>query len=149
MAEFLYEASLSKTTGAAAGPIAVVVAGASPVRLPEIREIGIFATTAVAGLVELGKPAAAGVTATTSETVQRMNPMDGTAGVSTLVTVHTTPATAPANFLRGIQLPATVGAGVVWTWGPGEFVLPSAGQMAIWQASAAAVTYQVYVKVCE
>lgn len=153
MAEHLYEASLAKTTGAAAAPIAVIVPGTlgAGIRMPEIREIGIFSVTGIAAEVGLGIPAAAGVTATTSEIVQALSQLDP-AGHTTLVTVHTTPATAPANFYRRAELQAVAGAGVIWTWGQGEWPLWSGAtvnQVVIWQLSSLAVGYDIYVKVAE
>lgn len=149
MAEYLFEASASSATSAAAGPIATILAAAAPARLPEIREIGVFASTAVAGTVGLGKPAAAGITPGTSVTVDRDNPADGTAGATKLVTTWTTAPTAPGVLKRQVQLAATIGTGVVWVWGPGELVVPANGNLVIWQVSSAAVTYSVYVKVAE
>lgn len=154
MAEHLYEASLAKTTSTAAAPIAVIVPGAlaaGTTRMPEIREIGIFNQSGAAAEIGLGIPAVAGVTPTTSEIVQPLNQLDP-AGHTTLVTVHTTPATAPANFYRRAELQAVAGAGVIWTWAPGEWLLwsgASVNQVVIWQLSALAVTYDIYVKTCE
>ncbi|SRR6266702_6712400 len=153
MADHIYEASLPKTTTAAAVPIAVIVPGAigAGIRSPEIREIGIFNVTGVAAEVSLGIPAAAGVTATTSMLVQALNQTDP-AGHTTLVTVHTTPATAPANRYRRAELQAVAGAGIIWTWAPGEWILWSGAtvnQVVIFQESALAVGYDVYLKVSE
>lgn len=153
MAEHLYEVSLPKTTGAAAAPIAVVVPGTlgAGIRMPEIREIGVYNQSGVAAEIGLGVPAAAGVTATTSALVQALNQIDA-AGHTTLVTVHTTPATAPTTFYRRGELQAVVGAGAIWTWAPGEFALWSGAtipQVVLWQISALAVTYDVYLKCAE
>jgi len=153
MAEHIHEAALAKTTAAAAAPIAVIVPGAigAATRPPEIREIGVFSVTGVAAEVGLGIPAAAGVTATTSMLVQPLSQNDP-AGHTTLVTVHTTPATAPANFYRRAELQAVVGAGIIWTWAPGEWILWSGAtvnQVVIWQLSALAVGYDIYIKTAE
>ena len=153
MAENIYEASLQKTTSTAAAPIAVIVPGTlgAGINMPEIREIGVFNQSGAAAEIGIGIPAAAGVTATTSETVQALNQTDP-AGHTLLVTVHTTPATAPANFYRRAELQAVAGAGLIWTWAPGEWALWSGAtvaQVIIWQLSASAVTYDCYVKVAE
>lgn len=153
MAEHLYEAGLPKTTTTTPAPVAVIVPGTlgAGIRSPEIREIGIFNVTGVAAEVGLGIPAAAGVTATTSMLVQALNQTDP-AGHTTLVTVHTTPATAPANFYRRGEIQAVVGAGIIWTWAPGEWILWSGAtipQVVIWQLSALAVGYDCYIKVSE
>jgi len=57
MAEHLYEAGVSKTTGAAAAPIAVIVpaALAAGVRTPDIREIGVFNVSGVAAEIGISE----------------------------------------------------------------------------------------------
>lgn len=154
MAEHIYEAATTKTTGAAAGIIAVVVPGTlgAGVRIPEIREIGVFSQSGVAAVVGLGIPAAAGTGTITGVTVQPLNQLDP-AGHTTLNTNYATAnPTAPSTFTRRADLQAVQGAGVIWTWLPGEFALwsgASVNQMIIWQVSSSAVTYDVYVKVAE
>lgn len=140
----LYEVGLQKTTGAAAGPIETLVTAAGS--RAKIEEIGVFATTAVAGEVGLGRPAANGAGTLTGTLGQALDPADA-ASVTTLVTSFgTTQPTAPTNFMRRIQLPATIGAGVIWTWNISELIVPVSANLVIWQISAAAVTYDVYVK---
>jgi hypothetical protein len=146
----VYEAAVTKTTGAAAGPIANPIAGT---RRASILEIGFFATTAVAGEVGLGRSAGTAVGALTGTLVQAGDTSDE-AGTTTLTTSFaTTQPTAPTNFTRRIQLPATIGAGIIWTWAPGELIIPATSPLVnpftIWQISSAAVTYDVYVKVLE
>ena len=66
--------------------------------------------------------------------------------------MHTTPATAPTSLNRRAQLQAVAGAGVIFTWLPGEYLLWAGAtipQVVIWQISALAVTYDVYCKVAE
>lgn len=145
----IYEAGATKTTTAAAGPIVTPIAGT---RRASILEIGVFATTAVAGEVGLGRSAGTAAGALTGTLVQAGDPSDE-AGTATLTTTFaTTQPTAPSNFMRRIQLPATIGAGVIWTWAPGELVIPASSlvnPLTIWQISSAAVTYDVYIKVLE
>jgi hypothetical protein len=139
-----YEVGLQKTTGAAAGPIETLLTPAGTRAV--VREIGVFATTAVAGEVGLGKPAANGSGAATGTLGQACDWAD-VAALTTLVTSFaTTQPTAPTNFFRRIQLPAVIGAGIIWSWDRGEFIVPVSSNLVIWQLSAAAVTYDVYVK---
>jgi hypothetical protein len=74
------------------------------------------------------------------------------AGTSNL-TSYASGVTAPSVFMRRLQLPATIGAGVIWTWAPGEFTVAASitttTAPVLWQISTAAVTYDVYVKVLE
>ncbi len=145
----VYEAGVSKLTSAAAGPIATFIAGT---RRASVLELGIFTTTAVAGEVGIGRAANTAAGALTGTLVQAMDTSDE-AGTATLTTTFgTTQPTAPTNFMRRIQLPATIGAGVIWTWAPGELMIPASSLVnpfTIWQISTAAVTFDVYVKVLE
>jgi hypothetical protein len=140
----LYQAGVSKTTGAAAGPIATLVTASSP--RAEIVEIGVFATTAVASTVQLGRPAAAGTGGLTGQLGQAMDPND-VAGASTLVTSFaTTQPTAPTNVMAVIGLPGVIGAGMVWTWNRGEFILPISSNLVLWQLTTSAVGFVAYMK---
>ena len=150
----ILEAGTAKTTGAAAGIIAVVVPAAlgSGVGMPEIREIGIFNQSGVAAQVGVGIPAAAGTGALTSVTVQDITNVGRTGHTLLGTSYATTQPTAPANFFRRADLQAVSGAGLIWTWLPGEFQLwagASVNTAIIWQISASAVTYDVYVKIAE
>ena len=143
----VYETAASKTSAASASQILSITTGT---RRASILELGIFVTTAVAGEVGLGRATGTGATPT-STLVQAMDTADE-AGTSNL-TSYATGVTAPSVFMRRIQLPATIGAGVIWTWAPGEFTIPASitttTAPVIWQISTAAVGYDVYVKVLE
>jgi hypothetical protein len=143
----IYEAAAQKVSAASASQILSVITGS---RRASILELGIFAVTAVAGEIGLGRATGTGATPT-SVLVQAMDSADE-AGTSNL-TSYSTGITAPSVFMRRIQLPATIGAGVIWTWAPGDFLVPASittvGAPVVWQISTAAVTYDVYVKVLE
>ena len=154
MADHIYEAGNTKTTGASAGIIAVVVPGTlgAGIRIPEVREIGVFNQSGVAAQVGVGIPAAAGTGTLTSVTVQPINQIDAAGNTKLGTSYATTQPTAPTTFYRRADLQAVQGAGVIWTWLPGEFALwsgASVNQLVIWQISTAAVTYDLYVKVAE
>ena len=134
----IYEAAVTLATGALAEHIATIFP-ATP--RAEIREIGIFVGSAAAGEVGLGRPAAAAAgTIAGGVTVQPGDPADA-AGATILApqngtntTFGTTQPTAPANFMRRMPLPAIIGAGIVWSWGPGEMIAGSAAnQLVIWR----------------
>lgn len=143
-----YEAGLQRTTTAAAGMIATLVTASGSRAV--VREIGVSATTAVAGEIGIGKPAANGSGTLTGTLGQPIDFAD-VAALTTLTTTNfgTSNPTAPTNFLRRFQLPAVIGAGIVWVWEPQEFVIPISSNLVIWQISAAIVTYDVYVKWAE
>lgn len=135
-----YGIGVTKTTTAAAGLICQLRAGSA--RDVRIWEIGVFATTAVAGEVGLIRPSAVGATFTSSGTGAPEDNAAG-AGVAVVDTAATTAPTIGTNYMRRIQLPATIGAGVIWTF-PQGINVPVSGSMALWQISTAAVGYDIY-----
>lgn len=154
MAEHLYEAGHTKTSGAAAAPLFEIIPAtlAAGKRMPEIRELGIFNVSGVAAEIGIGRPAAIGITPATSVTVQATHSNDVIIGATTIATTWGTPPTVPGTFTRRAEIQPMVGAGAVFTWGPGEFVLWSGAAIStfvIWQISALAVGYDIYLKVAE
>lgn len=111
-----------------------------------IWEVGVSNSTAVASSVGLIRSLTVGATFTTVTPVTE----DPSAGAATALcdTAITTAPTITANtFLRKIVLPATIGAGIIWTFPNGLIVPVSAGIM-LWNfggATAAALEgYWVY-----
>lgn len=136
-----YDIAVQKTTGAASGMICQIRAGAS--RDVEIFEIGVNVTTAVAGEIALIRPSAVGSTFTSSSVVAAWDPTSG-AGVAVIDTAASTPPTIGTNYMRRWQFPGSIGAGVIWTF-PQGLIVPVSASIAIWQLSALAVTYDVYI----
>lgn len=134
-----YELSATKTTGAAAGIIGQLRAGSA--RDIRIFEVHVFATTAVAGLVSIGRTATVGATFTSTGPAVSLDPV-ASAGVAVLDTAATTAPTITSPWWRQVQLPATIGAGVIWRFDTG-IVLPVSGSVIVWQLSTAAVGYAV------
>jgi hypothetical protein len=135
-----YNIGVQKTTGAAAGLLCQIRTGSA--RDCRIYEIGVSATTAVAGEIGLIRPTAVGATFTSSAVGAAHDPVSA-AGVVVVDTAATTAPTIGTNYMRRFQLPATIGAGVIWTF-PAGIVVPVSASLALWQISAAAVTYDVY-----
>lgn len=140
----LYEAGVAHTTGAAAGHVATLVTTSA--ERVEIVEIGVFATTAAAGEVGLGRPAAIGVGATGGQVGVAMDFADVAATAAVTGAFGTTQPTAPTAVMRRLQLPAVIGAGVIWTWARGDFIVPVSANLCVWQFSAVAVGYDCYMK---
>lgn len=119
-----------------------------------IREIGIFLAAATASTYALGRPAAIGVTPTAPVNVI---PQDwaGPAGASNTAVAWGTGPTVPAQFHRVVSLPAAIGNGIIWTFGPNEFVIgPIQGAAAavnafvIWNLATNSAATDIYV-VCD
>ena len=135
-----YDIGVAKTTGAAAGLLCQLRAGSG--RDLRVFEIGVFATTAVAGEVGLIRPSAVGATFTSSAVGAALDNASS-AGVAVVDTAATTPPTIGTNYMRRVQLPATIGSGGIWTF-PTGINVPISTSLALWQLSASAVGYDVY-----
>jgi hypothetical protein len=150
----VYEIAAKITTNAGAAAIGTIVTAASP--RAEIREIGCFTTTAVAGEIGLGRPAANPTGALTGGITVLPTDSADAAGATILgpnngsnTSWATTQPTAPTNFFRRVQLPGNIGAGFIWVWGQGELMVPVSSFLCVWQISVLAVTYDLYVKIIE
>lgn len=144
----LYAASVAKAAPA-------TVTGVAMIRPPatldaQVREIGIFNTTAVASSIGLYRSATTG-TPSTSALVQAQD-SQRVAGQTNIDTAWSAAATVATVRMRGIVLPNTIGAGVIWTFGPGELWAKNGatGQLMLWNfGAAAAAALEVYVVVDE
>lgn len=141
----------TRTTVTTTGAAAYEFRAASGTRVA-IREIGIFLAAATASTYGLGRPAAIGATPTSPVTVI---PEDwaAPAGVSTTAVAWGTGPTVPTQFHRAIGLPAAIGNGVIWTFGPNEFVIgPIQGAAAavnsfvIWNLATNSAATDIYVR---
>lgn len=148
----IYEAAVTKTTGAAAGVIAAIQPAAlsSTVRMPELREFGIANLSGATAEFGLCWGTTGGTTPSGGATV--INPQNGGAGGTQLIPTYATPPTVASTFTRRWPLQAVTGSGVIWTWLPGEWPLwggSSNFPFCIYQISAVAVSYDLYIKVAE
>lgn len=136
-----WSVATSKTTGAAAGIISELRTAAA--RDARVWEIGVFAETAVAGTIGLIRSGGAGTTPGGAVVPVPDDPaVTATANENLYLTYATEPTTA-TTALRRIALPATIGAGVIWTFSEG-IVIPVSSGLMLRQLSTAAVTYSVY-----
>ncbi len=135
-----YDIDFTKTTGAAAGLIAQLRAGAA--RDLRLYEVGIFASSAAAGAVQLIRPSNVGATFTSVGPGAATDPIVG-AGVAVVDTAATTPPTIGTVGFRRINLPGNIGAGVIWPF-PSGIAVPVNGSLALWQTSALAVGFVGY-----
>ena len=129
--------SLSQRTVVTAAGAATweIIAGA---RRPRVLEIGLSQVTAVAGIYGLGRPAAIGVDPTTPVIFSAELVGDHIATASGAVAWSTTAPTAPALFLRRVACPATIGAGVIWTFPRGLYITVALS-LVIWVIATAPV----------
>jgi hypothetical protein len=146
----MYSAGVSKSAPSS-GAAAAVIRPASSDDV-QIREIGVFNSTAVASSIGLIRTLTAG-TASTSTLVQAEDPqrVAGTCNIDTAWSVAPTIAVSPV-YLRKIVLPATIGAGVIWTFGPGEMWAKNGNttSLVLWNfGGGAAAALELYIRVDE
>lgn len=123
------------TTGTAGWEIRT---GTTPGRV-KIIELGFFLAAATATTIGLGRPAAIGITPTSPVDFLQEDPNDVLAsGVVQSSLAWATGPTIPAAFLRRIALPATIGTGVIWTFGDG-LVIPVSSSIVLWNLAANSV----------
>ena len=109
----------SLASGVAAGPSLYATTAVRP----QIREIGVFNTTAVAVAVGIVRATTAG---TQGAGLTEVCDSDlSHVVIATAFNTHTVAPTVSAAS-RQTSLGAAIGSGVIWTWGPGEFILTNA-----------------------
>lgn len=117
------------TTNVTTANAALELIAASTDRV-KVMEIGITQNAATATTIGLGRPAAVGITPTSPIALLSEENTTDVATSKTALAWGTGP-TAPTNFMRRIAFPATLGAGIVWSWKNG-LVIPVSGSLVLW-----------------
>jgi len=130
---------VSTATGAGA-PIATIEA---PTRCLYVVEIGVFCNAATASGVSLLRNTASGeANSTATSAGQPFNPAD-VAGTGVIGTAWSTaPTITAASRIRRGQLPATIGAGLIWTF-PAPLAIRNATKtdyLVLWNESGSAIS---------
>jgi hypothetical protein len=103
----------------------------------QILEIGFSQVTGVAATIGLGRPQAIGVTPTTPQTFIAEDFAEPTGNTNACV-AWGTPPTVPTNFFRRVTCPATIGAGVIWTF-PRGLIIQVSNSLVLWVIATAPV----------
>jgi hypothetical protein len=127
MAIYSLSQRTSQTTAANAGW--EIITTSAQVR-PALMEFGFTQVTGVAGTYGFGRPQAKGITPTTPQTFLAEDPGEVAGNTQGAVAWSTGP-TIPANFARRITCPATIGAGVIWTF-PRGYIISNALNAILW-----------------
>jgi hypothetical protein len=130
--------SLSQRTSATSAASAAweIIVTASQVR-PALLEFGLSQVTGVAGTYGIGRPQAKGITPTTPQTFLQED-VNEVAGNSQGAVAWSTGPTVPVNFFRRITCPATIGAGVIWTF-PRGLIISTTLNFILWILATAPV----------
>jgi hypothetical protein len=100
----------------------------------KVLEIGISLVTATGCSIGLGRPQAQGITPVPVIFQAEENAANPTAKTSASLSWATTPS-IPAIFLRRAFIPATIGAGVIWTF-PRGLELPASSSLVLFNITA-------------
>ena len=100
-----------------------------------LKEIGLFQNTAVVSQVAIGRAQAVGLVPAGSISFDYHRSNDTITASSILAyTSWGTGPTVPTSYFRQISLPATIGAGVIWTFGEGLEIGP-ATSIIVWNVA--------------
>lgn len=138
--------SVGQATVAAASGAAYATIHTGSSYKARIAEIGVACNAATASSIGLIRAANTPI-ATTSVLGQAEDPSDPASTVN-FDTAWSTAPTIGSNYLRRFGLPATIGAGLIWTWAPDKpLVLPVSSWLVLWNFGASAGSIlQAYVK---
>jgi hypothetical protein len=109
-----------------------------------IWEIAVYESsgTAAATDIGIGRPAAISLTPTTI--VPQAEDTSAAAASCTGQVAASTKPTSPTLFLRRFGIPATIGAGVIWTFPLGLIVPTGPAELVVWNIGAATSTFSGY-----
>jgi hypothetical protein len=139
-----YSLGLATVAPATGAPYMSIHTGAN--YRAQIVEIGLACNAATASSIGLIRPSNTPV-ATTSTLGLAENPADPASTVN-MDTAWSTVPTIGTSFLRRFGLPATVGAGVIWTWSQDKpLVIPVSSWLILWNfGGSTASVLQSYIK---
>lgn len=129
----IYSQGRPTTVGTVTAPSYDIKASAT--NSPKLMEFGVNLGAATASTYGLGRPANDGSVAQTSGlAVLPENPADP-AGQTTTAVAWTVAPTVPTTYLRQCYLPATIGAGIIWTFPRGITMAVNKG-LVLWNIAA-------------
>lgn len=125
------------TPAAAAGAAYADLVATSTDRL-RVREIGLFVNAATATSVGLIRSASLG-TRTSPSTGQQGDPAEPAATGTIAVAWSVAPTISGSPlYLKKIVVPAAIGNGFIWTFGPNDLVVPVSAGLLLWNFGAGA-----------
>lgn len=136
-----------RTSGTAANtPVWEIKAGSS--NRCRVLELGFTQVTAVAGIIGVGRPQAAGVTPTSPQNFVKEDDGNAPTAATKAAVAWGTAPTFPLSFIRRACMPATIGAGVLWTF-PRGLPIPPSSALVVWNFFLAGPTLDVFAVIDE
>jgi hypothetical protein len=139
-----YGVGATKTTAATANLWIAAPLVTTSSKVARIWEIGVFMETAAANTIQLFRQNAAGAGSPTNVAPVAEDTVSGAASCNLVTAYATTNPTAATVPIRRCSLPATIGAGIIWTF-PAGLVIPVSSSVNLFQVAATACTYGIYV----
>lgn len=114
-------------------------------RSARVYEVAVYLSggTAAATDIGLGRPAAISVTPTT--VVPQAEDSSSGAAVCTGQVAASTKPTAPSLYIRRFGIPATVGAGVIWSFPNGLYIPTGPAEITIHNIGASTSNFSGYI----
>ena len=142
----IYSLAVAGSVGTTTAPSIDIKA--SSTNSPRLMELGFINGATTQCTWGIGRPGNDGSVAQTSPiVVLPENPADPTGQTGTAVAWGTAP-TVPTQYLRRAYLPATIAAGIIFTF-PRGLVLPQTKGIVVWNIAASSATYQMWCVVDE
>jgi hypothetical protein len=104
----------------------------------QILEIGFSQVTAVAACIGVGRPSSIGLSPTSPQTFIAEDAAEPAGNTNACVAWASTVPGVPANFFRRVTCPATIGAGVIWTF-PRGLIIAVSTSLVLWVLATAPV----------
>jgi hypothetical protein len=104
----------------------------------QILEIGFSNVAATASVMGLGRPSSIGLSPTSPQTFIAEDAGEPVGNTTACVAWASTVPGVPANFFRRVACPATIGAGVIWTF-PRGLIIAVSTSLVLWVLATASV----------
>lgn len=135
-------ASTVTTTGAASWS-----AAAAATNEPAVMEYGVINGATTASTYGLGR--SANTPTQTAPVLVQAEDVDRPAGLTGCAVAWSVAPTVPAQFFRRTLLPATIGAGMLWTFPRGIMIAAAGPQLLNWNLAANSASIVVHIVVDE
>ena len=142
----LYSGCFNTTVVTSAAP-SMDFRGASG-NVPRLMEYGINLGAATASTYGIGRSANSPVQTGTAN-LQAENTADSTNSLTTQAVTWSTAPTVPAVFFRRAFLPATIGAGIIFTFPRGLAIAAAAASITNWNIAASSASSNIWAVVDE
>lgn len=141
----LYSLSINSTVTTSGAASWDVKAAAS--NKPAVMEYGVINGAATACTYGLGR--SANTPTQTSPVLVLAEDPNGSTGLTGCAVAWSVAPTVPAQFFRRSFLPATIGAGIIWTFPRGLALPPAGASLVQWNNAASSALVSVHVVVDE